>query len=101
MDKKLEQTRVFSMISGKTQEESEKIIEKNKEFAEKITDMLQYLGKISKNNLDLVNRITTVISTLLQPFPVEIRQLILNQITTVSLSGKSDDLMDQIKKFST
>ena len=100
MDNHADGIRIFSMISGKTQEESEKIIEKNREFADKITDMIKYLGKTSKDNLDLINRVSVVISALIQVFPKEVRQFILDQVVAGSLSGKSDNLMDQIKKFS-
>ena len=98
MDKSPDEINVFSMITGKTQEESKKIVEENKVFAEKLIDMVIYLQKENKNSIDLVSKITTIISVLLQPFPIDTRMALLSQVASVSLSGKSDDMMNIIKK---
>ena len=90
---------IVSAISGKPVEEIKKQIEQNTELYDMSLKLNKVIAKCSLNNKDLMANICSQISMLIHMFPVEVKKQILESVALVELTGKSEELKEQIKKF--
>jgi len=75
------------------------------DFIDESTDLLDDASNLlvkleaHPNDKELIASIIAHIGTVIQPLPIEARLEILTKVALMSLTGESDRLLEQIKKF--
>ena len=90
---------IYSMVSGKSREECQKILDKNKELNDKIQDLVIVIDKRTDNVEDLIGTIASVITSLIIYFPNDLRMAILAQVISFIESGEADEMVERVEKF--
>lgn len=90
---------IVSAISGKPVEEVKEQMERKKEISECSLKLYKAIAKCSTDDKDLMTNICSQLSMLIHMFPIEVKYQILSSVALVELTGKSDEIKEQIKKF--
>lgn len=96
---KLTDDQIVSAISGKSLADVKQSMCRHTEIFIATKKLLIIIGEKSVDDKDLRSNIGTLISVALHPFSIKVKFEIMNIVSSIVLTGKDDEIMDQIKKF--
>lgn len=99
INKGMDSEEVVSAVCGITKEQVREEMTHNKEFMKKLIELTTTMASTANNDGELIALICTSITALLQPLPPEARASVMKAVAAVALTGKSDEMLDRIRKF--
>lgn len=88
-----------SIVTGKPIEQVQKDLDRNKKSNDLLMELVEEIGKISKDDFELLINIQSIISTILYKLPKDIAIDALDNIKILFLDNRAEELKKILKTF--